>query len=92
MKEWTLETLISQLKAKTIAAGLGDPLDVKSEAYDMTVGDLIDVLKDHAFNNRMRQIEGQSKIMVDALGNVSVTEVHTEDVKVAKAKRTGEDE
>lgn len=80
-----METLISQLRTKCDAAGLGDVLDASSEAGSMSVSDLIDYLKNDAFNKRMDQIAGQQAITVDSLGNITVTEVKPD--KAEKAEK-----
>lgn len=91
MKEWTLETLLGQLRAKIGKAGLGDILDESdSELLDMPLGRVLELLKEADFRRRMIQVQGQQVMHIDERGNVSFGDApEVEAAKQAKARRTG---
>ena len=94
MKEWTVETLLSQLRLKVRSAGLGDIFDPTDEVSALTVTDLIDALKDADFRKRMAQIEGQQAIYIDDRGNVTTGDAPKgadEGAKRRNSKGDGED-
>lgn len=78
MKQWTIETLVAQLRHRLGEAGFGDILDPgNSEARELSIGDAIDAMRDADFRKRMVQIEGQTTMIVAENGDVKVGTVRS---------------